>query len=101
MLHGDNLTPHRAIWTLATISAVLGAFAALFFFCGSAAPDDKTIATLPHSIWYALGIRFKRDPVCAAKRAFAGDTDFQLWNVRALRHDQRHLHSGLPRASLI
>ena len=56
MLHGDNLTPHRAIWTLATISAVLGAFAALFFFCGPAAPDDKTIATLPHTIWYALGI---------------------------------------------
>ncbi|HVN27588.1 MAG TPA: APC family permease [Candidatus Binataceae bacterium] len=56
LLHGDNLTPHRAIWTLATISAVLGAYAALFFFCGSAAPDDKTIATLPHSIWYALGI---------------------------------------------
>ena len=25
MLHGDNLTPHRAIWTLATISAVFGA----------------------------------------------------------------------------
>jgi len=56
LLHGDNLTPHRAIWTLATISAILGAYAALFFFCGSAAPDDKTIATLPHSIWYALGI---------------------------------------------
>jgi amino acid transporter len=56
LLHGENLTPHRAIWTLATISAVLGAYAALFFFCGSAAPDDKTIATLPHSIWYALGI---------------------------------------------
>ncbi len=56
LLHGDNLTPHRAIWTLATISAVLGAFAALFFFCGSAAPDDKTIATLPHTIWYSLGI---------------------------------------------
>ncbi len=56
ILHGDNLTPHRAIWTLATISAVLGAFAALFFFCGPAAPDDKTIATLPHTIWYSLGI---------------------------------------------
>lgn len=56
MLHGENLTPHRAIWTLATISAVLGAFAALFFFCGPAAPDDKTIAALPHTIWYALGI---------------------------------------------
>ena len=35
-LHGENLTPHRAIWTLATISAVLGAYAALFFFGGSA-----------------------------------------------------------------
>ena len=61
MLHGDNLTPHRAIWTLATISAVLGAFAALFFFCGPAAPDDKTIATLPHTIWYALGHRLECD----------------------------------------
>jgi basic amino acid/polyamine antiporter, APA family len=55
-LHGENLTPHRAIWTLATISAVLGAYAALYFFAGSAAPDDKTIASLPHSIWYAIGM---------------------------------------------
>jgi amino acid transporter len=56
LLHGSNLTPHRAIWTLATISAVLGAFAALLFLGGGSAPDDKTIATLPHNIWYALGI---------------------------------------------
>ena len=56
LLHGNNLTPHRAIWTLATISAVLGAFGALLFFGGGSAPDDKTIATLPHHIWYALGI---------------------------------------------
>src|SRR5579863_7525052 len=56
LLHGQNLTPHRAIWTLAAISAVLGAYAALYFFAGSAAPDDKTIATLPHSIWYAAGM---------------------------------------------
>jgi amino acid transporter len=56
LLHGDNLTPHRAIWTLATISAVIGAYAALFFFAGAAAPDDKTIASLPHNIWYAIGM---------------------------------------------
>jgi basic amino acid/polyamine antiporter, APA family len=56
LLHGKNLTPHRAIWTLATISAVLGAYAALYFFAGSAAPDDKTIATLPHNVWYAIGM---------------------------------------------
>ena len=56
MLHGENLTPHRAIWTLATISAVFGAYAALYFFAGSSAPDDKTIATLPHNLWYAIGM---------------------------------------------
>ena len=56
MLHGENLTPHRAIWTLATISAVFGAYAALYFFAGAAAPDDKTIATLPHNLWYAIGM---------------------------------------------
>lgn len=56
LLHGENLTPHRAIWTLATISAVIGAYAAIFFFAGSAAPDDKTIAALPHTIWYAIGM---------------------------------------------
>jgi amino acid transporter len=56
LLHGDNLTPHRAIWTLATISAVLGAFAALMFFTGGSAPDDKTMAALPHNIWYAVGL---------------------------------------------
>jgi APA family basic amino acid/polyamine antiporter len=56
MLHGENLTPHRAIWTLATISAVLGAYAAIYFFAGGSAPDDKTIATLPHNIWYSIGM---------------------------------------------
>ena len=56
VLHGENLTPHRAIWVLATISAVLGAYAALYFFAGAAAPDDKTIATLPHNLWYAVGM---------------------------------------------
>ncbi|HYA36593.1 MAG TPA: hypothetical protein VEF03_13290, partial [Candidatus Binataceae bacterium] len=56
LLHGDNLTPHRAIWTLATISAIIGAYAGLYFFAGSAAPDDKTIGTLPHNLWYAIGM---------------------------------------------
>jgi len=56
MLHGDNLTPHRAIWVLATISAVIGAYAALYFFAGGSAPDDKTIGGLPHNLWYAIGM---------------------------------------------
>jgi len=56
MLHGENLTPHRAIWVLATISAVLGAYAAIYFFAGGSAPDDKAIAALPHNLWYAVGM---------------------------------------------
>jgi amino acid transporter len=56
ILHGDNLTPHRAIWTLAGISAVLGAIAALAFFTGGSAPTDDAMKTLPHNIWYAFGL---------------------------------------------
>jgi hypothetical protein len=41
---------------LATISAVLGVVGSLLFFTGGSAPDDKTMATLPHNIWYAVGL---------------------------------------------
>jgi amino acid transporter len=56
MLHGKNLTPHRAIWTLATISAVLGIFGVLFNFCGPAAQTDATLSGLPQNIWYKFGL---------------------------------------------
>src|SRR5271157_1415438 len=32
LLHRENLTPHRAIWTLATISAVVGCITVVMFF---------------------------------------------------------------------
>jgi amino acid transporter len=56
MLHGKNLTPHRAIWTLATISVVVGIFGVLFNFCGPGAQTDATIASLPTNIWYKFGL---------------------------------------------
>ena len=37
MLHDKNLTPHRAIWTLAVISAVIGCIALLMVFGDSSA----------------------------------------------------------------
>ncbi len=50
-------SPHiRIIWTLAVVSAVFGVIGALYYFAGGSAPDDKTIATLPHNIWYAAGM---------------------------------------------
>jgi amino acid transporter len=56
LLHGKNLTPHRAIWTLAAISSVIGIFAIFFNFCGPAAQSDATIAALPANIWYKFGL---------------------------------------------
>jgi basic amino acid/polyamine antiporter, APA family len=55
-LHGKNLTPHVAVWTLATISALIGIFGIVLYFCGGAALTDDTVKTLPHNIWYSFGI---------------------------------------------
>jgi basic amino acid/polyamine antiporter, APA family len=55
-LHGKNLTPHVAVWTLAVISAIIGIFGIVLYFCGGAAISDDTIKTLPHNIWYSFGI---------------------------------------------
>src|SRR3954454_14389295 len=48
ILHTRSLTPRRAIWTLAAISAVLGCVAVSFVFADASAPSDSTIAALPH-----------------------------------------------------
>jgi amino acid transporter len=54
-LHKKNLTPHRAIWTLAVISAVIGCVAVLMLFGDAGAPTDATIAALPHGIFSSFG----------------------------------------------
>jgi amino acid transporter len=56
MLHGKNATPHRAIWTLATLSSILGILTVLFWFCGPAAQQDATIDALPHNFLYKIGL---------------------------------------------
>ncbi len=53
MLHGKNMSPHRAIWTLAVISAIIGFVTVLVYLGGqSTAPAalDK------HNFWYSFGI---------------------------------------------
>jgi basic amino acid/polyamine antiporter, APA family len=55
-LHGRNLTPHVAVWTLAIISVFIGIFGVVLYFCGGAALTDDTIKSLPHNIWYSFGI---------------------------------------------
>jgi len=55
MLHDKNLSPHRAIWTLAVISAVFGCLALLMLFGDAGALSDATIQALPHGFWSSFG----------------------------------------------
>jgi len=55
LLHDKNLSPHRAIWTLAAISAVIGCIALLMVFGDAGAPSDATIQALPHGFWSSFG----------------------------------------------
>ncbi len=55
MLHSKNQTPHRAIWTLAVISAVIGCITVAVFFGDGAAPADSAIQALPHGFWSSFG----------------------------------------------
>jgi amino acid transporter len=54
-LHNANLTPHRAIWTLAAISAVVGVIGVMVPFGDAGALSDATIAALPHGFWSSFG----------------------------------------------
>jgi len=55
MLHDKNLSPHRAIWTLAIISAITGCVALLMVFGDAGAPTDAVIQALPHGFWSSFG----------------------------------------------
>ena len=55
MLHAKNLTPHRAIWTLAIISAVVGCITVVMSFGDGGAPADSAIQALPHGFWSSFG----------------------------------------------
>jgi amino acid transporter len=57
MLHGKTLSPHRAIWMLAVVAAVLGCLgvAVLFGDAGAASLSDAQIAALPHGFWSSFG----------------------------------------------
>ncbi|HLY11950.1 MAG TPA: APC family permease [Planctomycetota bacterium] len=56
MVHGKTLTPHRAIWTLASISAVIGILSVALNYCGPGAQTDETIKGLPQNLWYSFGL---------------------------------------------
>ena len=55
LLHAKNLTPHRAIWTLAAISAVVGCSRCWLPFGDAGAPTDAAIKALPQGFWSSFG----------------------------------------------
>jgi amino acid transporter len=55
VLHAKSLTPRRAIWTLAVISAIIGVVAVSLVFADAGAPTDAAIAALPHGIFSNFG----------------------------------------------
>ena len=55
ILHDENLTPHRAIWILAAISAVVGVVAVSFAFGDAGAPTDAAIKALPQGLLSSVG----------------------------------------------
>jgi len=61
MLHGKNLTPHRSIWTLAIISALVGIVTVTVYLGGTTpSPLDPKYK----GIWYSFGFF---DPATIAK----------------------------------
>jgi amino acid transporter len=53
LVHGKRLTPYRAIWTLAVLSALIGIITVSLYLGGTTpAPLDGKY----HNIWYSLGV---------------------------------------------
>jgi amino acid transporter len=53
MLHGRRLTPHRAIWTLSVLSAVIGVITASVYLGGTSPALENRFAG---TFWYAFGV---------------------------------------------
>jgi amino acid transporter len=65
LLHGTHLTPHKTIWTLAGLSAVIGVICIIGAFWGPAAPSDDTLKALPKNGWYSIGVPATHDGAAA------------------------------------
>ncbi len=55
MLHSNNLTPHKAIWMLAIISAIVGCVTVSNLFGDGGALTDATVKALPQGFWSSFG----------------------------------------------
>ena len=68
-LHEANLTPHRAIWTLAALSAVIGCLTVCNLFGDAGALSDTTLKALPQGFWSSFGY-LSHDGMAALPNSF-------------------------------
>jgi basic amino acid/polyamine antiporter, APA family len=68
-LHEANLTPHRAIWTLAALSAVIGCLTVCNLFGDAGALSDATLKALPQGFWSSFGY-LSHDGMAALPNSF-------------------------------
>ncbi len=64
LLHAENLTPHRSVWTLAVIAAIIGVIAVSLNFGDASAPKDADIKALPQGLFSSFGY-FSHDAMAA------------------------------------
>ncbi len=55
LLHGKKLTPHRSIWALAVVSALVGCAGVSFVFADAGAPTQAALNALPRGFWSHWG----------------------------------------------
>ena len=55
LLHGKTLSPHRSIWTLAVISAIIGIVTCILYM-GEANSAPAPLDPKYHNFWYSFGI---------------------------------------------
>ena len=76
MLHGKKLTPHRAIWTLACVSTVIGILVTIWYLCGPSASDSMNTAldslkdNPQTSFWYPKFLFFTKDGAASLPNSF-------------------------------
>ncbi len=69
ILHEKNLSPHKAIWTLAVVTIIFGCLGLVTYFGDATAVADSALKTLPHGFWSSVGF-FSHDRAAALPNSF-------------------------------
>ena len=69
ILHEKNLSPHKAIWTLAIVSIIFGCLGLMMYFGDAGAPSDAAVQALPHGFWSSFGY-LPHDKMAALPNSF-------------------------------